>query len=144
MLEVRIDVASLTRAKSGAVWGGVWLESELGAIPQAGWQDLVAGVLEHWGEQLILLRETPTVEFRFFDGPYGFVCERKGDVLSVVFWSRGPWKPPAKPMLVTYESFCFSYVNACRDLVAALHGKTPQSAQTGNLITLLNELRRSY
>lgn len=71
MIALRVDEKSLTRSKSGVVWGNIWLEIDDLTFPEKAWSDSILGVLRWWFEGLLLPRKSgESVKFPFMDGPY--------------------------------------------------------------------------
>ncbi|KUN98912.1 hypothetical protein [Streptomyces caeruleatus] len=70
--EVRFDAGSLEQARSGAIWGGVWVELSGVAFPESGWNDMpVAFVVEFLDAvQDVRAASGRRRTVRFFDGPY--------------------------------------------------------------------------
>ncbi|MER7754511.1 hypothetical protein [Kitasatospora sp. NPDC097643] len=72
MFDVRWDAESLECAGAGAIWGGVWVETEGEAFPERGWHDLpvafVAELLDAFAE--VGAGPGRRRRVRFFDGPF--------------------------------------------------------------------------
>lgn len=68
---IKCDLTSLNRARSGAIWGAVWIEAGTEAFPGQSWGDMPAAVLLAAVKATRSLRHPymPTY-FPFFDGPY--------------------------------------------------------------------------
>jgi hypothetical protein len=75
-VKIRFDRDSLDAAESGVIWGGVWLELNGEAFPEAHWNDLAVAVMV---EVVIALRELERAvgqrRIRFFDGPFWIEVE---------------------------------------------------------------------
>jgi hypothetical protein len=70
-ISVRCEPESLETAKSGAIWGNVWLDCSATAFPEVGWSDLAVSSLTDLGLAVTSLRlKGGGTEFRFFDGPF--------------------------------------------------------------------------
>ena len=70
-LRIRCDLASLDMARSGVIWGAIWIEAGAKAFPGGAWDDVPAAVLTAAIKATRSLRhpDMPTY-FPFFDGPF--------------------------------------------------------------------------
>ena len=68
---IEVDVTSITVAKSGAIWGNIYVRVGGVFFPEQGWFDLIEGGLNGWLEAVIKKsRGSAVAEVCFFDGPF--------------------------------------------------------------------------
>ncbi len=74
-------------ASSGAVWGAICVEHEGKFFPGPSWEDLLLGVLDNWGVNIVrlLFKSRKSLKFWFFDGRVYFVCKLDGSKLYVTY-----------------------------------------------------------
>lgn len=68
-VRVTIDPAKLRRARSGAVWGPVWLSWGERSFPGTGWDDIALDIVVGIAT-CVFGASAGTVEVRFPDGPF--------------------------------------------------------------------------
>jgi hypothetical protein len=92
-VDLWFDVDSLTRAKSGAVWGGVWIELDGSPFPQRHWNDMVVPFVWALLEESLALAGSGarrTTEVHFFDGPLSIeLALQRADELRISAKSGG-------------------------------------------------------
>lgn len=84
MFRTSVDVESLEKAASGAIWGAVWHEFEGQAFPERRWNDMVVPYLTALALGVRDAGEGRPGEVLFFDGPYRIEVRPQGDVLEIV------------------------------------------------------------
>ncbi|MFI9380777.1 hypothetical protein [Kutzneria sp. NPDC052558] len=79
MVEIDVDVESLSASRSGAIWGDVWFTMNGDPFPERGWNDLVIALLVEFQAALGVVDGGDSVRrVRFFDGPYWVEFESLG------------------------------------------------------------------
>jgi hypothetical protein len=90
MVDISIDVDSLSVSNSGAVWGDVWLILNGDPFPEQHWNDLVVALVVEFLTSLSGVEgEAAARRVRFFDGPYWVEFEPLGPGGVTVSTSTG-------------------------------------------------------
>lgn len=116
------DTDSLEISNSGTIWGGVWIEADGEAFPQANWNDMTVAFVIELGIAFIGVRagDSSSVQVRFYDGPY-WVTVGASDTGRLALTLGGPHgkKVVLLPAVAAIESF----VSAASGLLDACHGR---------------------
>jgi hypothetical protein len=96
MFEVIANTSTLSRSGMGSITGQIFLQSEWGSFPGAGWSDFPVAVLAWWIEGLNNLVNGKTHSFQglFMDGPFTFVVERVEETAGRISWGRRDEETP--------------------------------------------------
>jgi hypothetical protein len=88
---LRCEPESLELARSGAIWGNIWVESCGDSFPEARWNDLPVAFLVELIESIAALGSSIGVRrrVRFFDGPFWIDMEHGEQELISISVNRG-------------------------------------------------------
>ncbi|WP_146075692.1 hypothetical protein [Streptomyces sp. Ru62] len=79
--ELFCDLESLDLARSGSIWGDVWIEISGSPFPEANWNDMPVAFLAELIDALAFARQAAgrSTRVRFFDGPFWIDLVGRGD-----------------------------------------------------------------
>jgi hypothetical protein len=117
----RFNEASLEMARSGAIWGAVWMEINGEAFPAPDWNDMVVAVMvELLGSVREVSHGSMRRVVRFFDGPFCIEFARRNS--SDVAISAGE-NAAVKCDLGEFRALVRHIEDAASELVAACKAK---------------------
>jgi hypothetical protein len=85
-VELHCDVASLELARSGAIWGDIWIEIDGDPFPEANWNDMPVAFLAELFDAVDYVRSAVgrSRRVRFFDGPFWInLAGRSGSKITI-------------------------------------------------------------
>src|ERR1044072_8748135 len=125
---LRCDTASLEMARSGAIWGSVWVEVDGDPFPETEWNDMPVAFIGELFDAVEYVRSLAgrSRRVRFFDGPFWVdVVSRPDNEIAISVNSRG-----ASPEVVVAADGLIrsmmivtrAFMEACRDRGWGDHG----------------------
>lgn len=75
-LSIGYDVRALTRSRSGAIWGPIWIVLGDDSFPEVSWNDMPVALLGEFARAVGQLSVGATEVVRFFDGPLSVEFQR--------------------------------------------------------------------
>jgi hypothetical protein len=135
------DVGTLEVRPSGPATGGIWLVTESGAFPAAGWNDFIVVILSWWAGALLktLRSNGDRVRVPFMDGPYAVDVAMSGGMLNLRLITRDREVGTAEAAL---HSFVSSLTSQSRKVLHACRSLEWWSADADTLESLLTDLER--
>ncbi|WP_143041451.1 hypothetical protein [Streptomyces indicus] len=114
--ELRCDVSSLDLAKSGAIWGNVWVDFSGYPFPEEGWNDMPAAFLVELFDAVSSAGRSKDLRrrVRFFDGPFWIdLTSRNGGLITIAANAHGS----NHEVTVSGSDVLRSVTAVCRELV---------------------------
>jgi hypothetical protein len=137
-----VDVGTLEVRPRGPAVAGIWLVTESGAFPAAGWSDFAVVILGWWASALLKTIRSNGVRVRvhFMDGPYAVDVAVSSGVLHFRLISRdrevGTGEAALSPFIRALTSQSREVLHACRS-------REWWSADADNLESLLGDFERA-
>ncbi|MGO4461971.1 hypothetical protein AB4039_32460 [Streptomyces sp. M-16] len=117
--EVLCDVESLNLARSGSIWGNVWVDISGFSFPEPNWNDMPVAFIMELLDAVDFVRraEGRRRRVRFFDGPFWIDLAGRGDgAVSVSANAHGACKEAtvsARDMARSLAAVRIALVRAC-------------------------------
>ncbi|MCX4883527.1 hypothetical protein [Streptomyces sp. NBC_00847] len=119
---LRCDLETLDMARSGAIWGGVWIEAGGEAFPHADWNDMPVAFIAELGIALTGLgrSDSSSRKVRFYDGPFWMMVD--GSIAGQLVLTLGE---PREKKVMTFPAVQVveSFISTASELLDACHAR---------------------
>jgi hypothetical protein len=90
MVEVVVDVSTLTRSGGGNVTGEIFLRGPAGDFPETRWNDFPVVILGWWIDCLTkaVAHDLSSIRGLFMDGPFAFTIKRTSGQSGRIAWGN--------------------------------------------------------
>jgi hypothetical protein len=135
------DVGTLEVRPGGPAIAGIWMVTENGAFPQAGWSDFVVVILGWWAAALLktIRRKGAWERVHFMDGPYAVDFTVSSEMLHFRLMSRDREVGTSSAAL---NPFVGEVTSQSRKVLQACRLREWWSADADTLESLIGELER--
>lgn len=136
-----VDVETLEVSPGGPAIAGIWLITESGAFPAAGWDDFVVVILGWWARALLTTIRSNSVRGRvhFMEGPHGVDVAISSGILHFKFISRDCEVGTGESALIPFVN---ALISQSRKILHACRSREWWSADADTLESLLGDLKR--
>ncbi|MER5549755.1 hypothetical protein ABT072_47035 [Streptomyces sp. NPDC002589] len=115
------DLESLDMARSGVIWGGVWIEVDGNPFPEVRWNDMLVAFTSDLVEVIasIVPGAAHSGRIRFYDGPFWIMVDRSAPGKLVVRQGEGAGEKgqahlPADAVVQGVRLAASALLDACR------------------------------
>jgi len=136
-----VDVGTLEVRAGGPAIAGIWLVTESGAFPEAGWSDFAIVILGWWASALLNTIRSNGVQGRvhFMDGPYAVDVAMSDGILHFRLISRDREIGTGEAALGPFVS---AFISQSRSILHTCRSREWWCADADTLESLLGELKR--